>query len=556
MKEPARRERLAIGTASCFAVTLWLVALHRLQGVHEVDEPGLLVHWLRDAILALPLVLGAVWLAAGLADRMLAGTDASARLGASVRAALLALAATGALALGSPVHAWLFGAAEDDGTPLPLHLMRDATLGLPVALAVAAAGLALLERRRAAAASPARVPAPALARPTRRGFLTIGAGGIAAVAVGAATVRRTTAQAAGSRSLALFINEGEISLIDGKTAYVWGYGTEARRGSVTLPGSTFPAGARMPTERTEDGTLKADPYLERTWASVLPERVLQLNEGETLELSITNTLREPHNFVIRGVVDSGPIAPGATWTGTVPPTLQTGTYIFEDTLLGPVGRVLGLHGVVIVTPPSEPWRLLPGSESLPFLEFERQFVWIFHDIDPAWNAAAKAGRAATINPRSFKPAYFTINGRSGVEAVEGVASGSDTRPCGRVRNSDRDGREVGQAIRLVNTGLAAHQIHFHGNHVIVVTRNGRELRLPGEVLSPEDIQSEKDVVRLMPLDRKDTILPMHTPHDALGDRVAAGQTLHYPMHCHAEMSQTAAGGMYPGGQVTDWVLLT
>jgi hypothetical protein len=193
---------------------------------------------------------------------------------------------------------------------------------------------------------------------------------------------------------------------------------------------------------------------------------------------------------------------------------------------------------------------------MPFLEFERQFVWIFHDIDPAWNSAAKAGRAAQINPRSFKPKYFTLNGRSGVEAVEGVASGSDTRPCGRVRNSDRDGQEVGQAIRLVNTGLAGHQVHIHGNHVIVVTRNGRELRLPGEVLSPEDIQAEKDVVRLMPLDRKDTILPMHAPHDAVGDAVAPGQTLHYPMHCHAEMSQTAAGGLYPGGQVTDWLLLT
>ena len=372
-------------------------------------------------------------------------------------------------------------------------------------------------------------------------------------------MHRTTAQAAGTRTLELFINDGEQALIDGRTAYVLGYGTERGNGSVTVPGSIFPAGARMPTERTKDGTLKADPYLERTWASVLPERVIQLNEGETLELTITNTLREPHNFVIRDVVDSGPIAPGATWTGTVPGPgrpLPTGTYIYEDTLLGPVNRLLGLNGVLVVTPAAEPWRLLPENESMPFLEFERQFVWIFHDIDPAWNKAAKAGRASQINPRSFKPAYFTLNGRSGVEAVEGVASGSDTRPCGRVRNSDRDGRQVGEAIRLVNTGLAGHQVHFHGNHVIVVTRNGRELRLPGEVLSPEDIQAEKDVVRLMPLDRKDTILPMHAPHDTVGDRVAPGQTLHYPMHCHAEMSQTAAGGMYPGGQVTDWLLLT
>ena len=328
---------------------------------------------------------------------------------------------------------------------------------------------------------------------------------------------------------------------------------------MTVPGSAFPAGARMPTERTEDGTLKADPYLERTWASVLPERVIQLNEGETLELTITNNLREPHNFVIRGVVDSGPIAPGATWTGTVPEPgrpLPTGTYIYEDTLLGPVNRLLGLNGVLIVTPASEPWRLLPENESMPFLEFERQFVWIFHDIDPrGTRRRRRGGRRRSTRAASSPPTSHSTDGAAWRRS-RGSPPGSDTRPCGRVRNSDRDGRQVGEAIRLVNTGLAGHQIHFHGNHVIVVTRNGRELRLPGEVVSPEDIQAEKDVVRLMPLDRKDTILPMHAPHDVVGDRVAPGQTLHYPMHCHAEMSQTAAGGMYPGGQVTDWLLLT
>ena len=174
---------------------------------------------------------------------------------------------------------------------------------------------------------------------------------------------------------------------------------------MTVPGSAFPAGARMPTERTEDGTLKADPYLERTWASVLPERVIQLNEGETLELTITNNLREPHNFVIRGVVDSGPIAPGATWTGTVPEPgrpLPTGTYIYEDTLLGPVNRLLGLNGVLIVTPASEPWRLLPENESMPFLEFERQFVWIFHDIDLGVERGGEGGPGGADQPAQLQ----------------------------------------------------------------------------------------------------------------------------------------------------------
>jgi FtsP/CotA-like multicopper oxidase with cupredoxin domain len=35
---------------------------------------------------------------------------------------------------------------------------------------------------------------------------------------------------------------------------------------------------------------------------------------------------------------------------------------------------------------------------------------------------------------------------------------------------------------------------------------------------------------------------------------ARTEDYHYPMHCHAEPSQTAAGGLYPGGLVADWVL--
>jgi hypothetical protein len=62
-------------------------------------------------------------------------------------------------------------------------------------------------------------------------------------------------------------------------------------------------------------------------------------------------------------------------------------------------------------------------------------------------------------------------------------------------------------------------------------------------------------VELDPLSRKDIILPLKPPPDAL-DEVFAARTVdwHYPMHCHAEPSQTAAGGLYPGGAVADWVL--
>jgi FtsP/CotA-like multicopper oxidase with cupredoxin domain len=73
--------------------------------------------------------------------------------------------------------------------------------------------------------------------------------------------------------------------------------------------------------------------------------------GDTIEISITNTLDEPHAFFINQVFDSGPIAPNATVTATFQPS-RAGTYLYYDNLNEPVNRVMGLHGAFIVMPPN------------------------------------------------------------------------------------------------------------------------------------------------------------------------------------------------------------
>ena len=51
------------------------------------------------------------------------------------------------------------------------------------------------------------------------------------------------------------------------------------------------------------------------------------------------------------------------------------------------------------------------------------------------------------------------------------------------------------------------------------------------------------------------MLPVRRPPEVL-DRVwnARDEDWEYPMHCHSEPSQTAAGGLYPGGLVAGWTL--
>jgi hypothetical protein len=152
---PSRALRVAVAlTGSGVA---WQQYLHGRMGQHELMEPGALAHWARDGGLALPAVLVAVVVCLTAVDRLLrrhpAGSPVQAR---ATRAAGAALAAASVLALGAPVHEWLFASSHPHGHELPviLHVLRDGLLSLPVTLVVALAVLlpqVHVDRRRVTA---------------------------------------------------------------------------------------------------------------------------------------------------------------------------------------------------------------------------------------------------------------------------------------------------------------------------------------------------------------------------------------------------------------------
>ena len=109
---------------------------------------------------------------------------------------------------------------------------------------------------------------------------------------------------------------------------------------------------------------------------------------------------------------------------------------------------------------------------------------------------------------------------------------------------------------MVNAGVAVLQPHIHGNRVRVLTRNGKRLGQSAPEATADgliDFQIWKDVIGMPPLTRKDVMLPLKFPPDA--SLVSQRCKWVYPMHCHVEMSQTAGGGLYPNGMLTDWELL-
>lgn len=366
----------------------------------------------------------------------------------------------------------------------------------------------------------------------RRDFLKTGMAGIAFLSLKTLGCGRTDNYV--GYEFDLTISAALFEMVDGRTVFMWTFEDPTK-------------GARMPGP------------------------VISVNAGEPVRIHITNTLPEMHAFAIPGVVDSGPIAPESTAvvTFTAP---AAGTYMYLDPLNAPVNRVMGLHGAFIARPEAgnTPYSAPTGAVQQLFNDLgttaqfpkhaltpagwqrDRERIWLLHQIDPAFNARVQNGE--TISPAEmradFLPRYFTINGRSGAFA----SHDPDTLLEGRIGQP--------MLVRILNAGLFTHSNHLHANHFYVTAVNN----------AIRDNVFFLDSFHIFPEDRVDWLVPFVRPPDIPGDQgiplrdllreelaLVLGDVpqspLGYPMHCHMEPSQTAAGGNYPQGTVTHFDFL-
>jgi len=518
-----RRDVVAFTLPLAVSGAAWLLVLRDAQGYRERGDPGVFVQWLHGFVVALPLVALAVALALRVASSLVAG---NAPRGRAATVATVGFAAGAALAVGAAVQAWLFGGTDALQIPLALHVVRDALVAVVVAAPVCGATELLRARQVRPAERSDTVIAAGERRTSRRAFLGYGvvaASGGAAFASGRFFAPSASAAAVG---VDLYINEGYVRMIDGTPVFMRGFGLRTNNG-FGKPGPRIPGPAIGPAGDPPIGKLAC------------------VTEGDSVTVRVTNALTDPHTFAIQDVVDPVPVPAGQTVvvTFTAP---SAGTYFYQDVL--PAQSLLGLHGVMVVMPADGSSRPYGNDRTdLPVSPtFQYQYVWVLEDVDPVWGEQTRLGQP--IDVATFLPRYFLINGVSGKESTENPRTVPD--------------RRLGETslIRMVNMGLATHSPHFHGNHVYVLTTNrGAALRLPDPSNPARSvaIAPEKDVIRMDPLSVTDVLLPVHAPNDQFPpyDPATAPTNL-YPMHCHAEMSQTAGGGSYPSGMLTDWILRT
>jgi len=327
----------------------------------------------------------------------------------------------------------------------------------------------------------------------RREFLRMGAAGVVGAGLGASGLLSWTPRAqAAVVSKTFYVTDGNITQPDGVKVYFRGFSAAA--GALRVPGES-----------------------------------LVVQEGDLVRITVINTLGTSHSFVIDGVVDSGSIGGGQTQTFEFtagPP----GSYLYYDRLNAPYNRVTGLHGGFAVMPAGSGNQVYSGSPT-----FVQQKLWVFNDCDPAWNKAVRDGYTPT---GEYVPRYFTINGLNG--RPPGAPGNGDPMVDAMHNHDTALHGHVGDRtlVRVLNAGMCTHSIHTHGNHMEWLTENG-EIR--PQVWS-------KDIVYLRNgMGKCDVIYPFQAPPDAYPP-VTTGA---YPMHLHDEMTQTAGGGLYMFGAMTD-----
>lgn len=335
----------------------------------------------------------------------------------------------------------------------------------------------------------------------RRSFIKLGGASLASAVMGSGLLSWVPRTEAATISKTFYITAGTITMPDGVPVYFKGFSNSA-------------TGLNVPA------------------ASIICQ------EGDTLSITVVNKLAVTHNFVIGGLkagdpplASTGDILSGATKTLTYTiPTGKAGSYLFYDNKTS-YNVFLGLHGGLAIMPAGISNQLYSGSPT-----FTKQLFWIFNDIDPALNSAVQRNVAV---PTSFTPRYFTINGLS-------------SRPPGAPSHADPlvdalyDGRSrlVGTTnkdrtlMRMLSAGMCAHAVHTHANHMEWLTDRG--------TVRPS--VWKKDTLYLRnKLGKIDAIFPFVPPPDAY-PTVSKG---HFPMHLHDEMSQTAGGGLYQFGAMTE-----
>jgi FtsP/CotA-like multicopper oxidase with cupredoxin domain len=270
-----------------------------------------------------------------------------------------------------------------------------------------------------------------------------------------------------------------------------------------LTGTSFTLTAKAGYVSTGDGGSHfAWGYANGAATMQYPGPTLIVQQGATVTVALGNELPTPVSILFpgqQGVVASGG-APGlitreAPTAGTVTYTFvasQPGTYLYHSGTQQHLQTEMGLVGALIVRPAvADP---LHQAYSHADTRFDREYLFLLTEMDPAIHAQVETGLAAAVDNAARRPTLWFLNGRTAPDTLLPPNIGwMPTQPYNCLPRL-HPGEKI--LMRIVNAGRDLHPFHTHGNNTWVLARDGRMLEsTPG---AGPDIATSEFTMKMIP----------------------------------------------------------
>lgn len=294
--------------------------------------------------------------------------------------------------------------------------------------------------------------------------------GFTALASLAATPARAVVDGVTGTAFSLVSTSDHINTADGATIYVWGYGV--------APGSGAPTGAQLG----------------------YPGPTMIVNEGDTVTVTLTNTLDEPVSIVFPGQVGvtaaavAGPTRPGQLTIEAGPPARQTvggvttttygkvkysfvathaGTFLYHSGSHQDLQTEMGLVGAIIVRPHGYT-SAAPIAYDDPTTKYDHEYLFLETEIDPLIHSAVEASvsvpKSAVVDMSRRFANYWFFNGRNGPDTLQ--EAGVPWLPAQPYNALPQMHPGEITLMRVIGGGLDVHPFHHHGNHAFMIARDG------------------------------------------------------------------------------------
>ena len=275
---------------------------------------------------------------------------------------------------------------------------------------------------------------------------------------------------------------GYISTADGNSVYTWGYALDA--GTMQYPGPT-----------------------------------LILDQGNTITITLRNELpleagRVSMVFPGHHVNASGGFA--GLLTREAPPdgitavtytfyTEHAGTYLYHSGSNPTLQIEMGLMGVIIVRPYGyNP--MMPRAYNHPDSAYDMEYLFLLSEMDPLIHEIVEFSGVAALQSSDFLshyfPNYWFINGRTAPDTM--VAPGTSWLPTQPYNCMPMMHPGDKLLMRVIDAGRDLHPFHHHGNHSLIIARDGRLLESAPGVSGP-DLAQEVFTIQSVPGETVDAI---------------------------------------------------